>query len=121
MPGPTVTQRSSRSISWILFMSFTSTQMPPRSGTAPSESPVPPARGTTGMRSRLASLTTSETSSADFGSTATSGMNSAQRCTGKGAGTRVRLTRELSPGSTRFSSPMIARSSSITPSSTALL
>ena len=49
MPGPTVTVRSTRSISWIRFISLTSTRMPPRSGTAPSESPVPPARGTTGM------------------------------------------------------------------------
>ena len=95
MPGPTVTVRSTRSISWIWFMSLTSTRMPPRSGTAPSDSPVPPARGTIGMRSRLASLTTSETSCAVFGRTATSGMWSAQRWTGNGAGTRVRLTREL--------------------------
>ena len=62
MPGPTVTVRSTRSISWIWFISLTSTRMPPRSGTAPSERPVPPARGTTGMPSRLASLTISETS-----------------------------------------------------------
>ncbi len=39
MPGPTVTVRSTRSISWILFISLTSTRMPPRSGTAPSERP----------------------------------------------------------------------------------
>ena len=121
MPGPTVTVRSTRSISWIRFISLTSTRIPPRSGTAPSESPVPPARGTTGMRRRLASLTTSETSCAVRGRTATSGMNSAHRCTGNGAGTRVRFTRELRLGSTRSSSPMIARSSSITASSTALL
>ena len=121
MPGPTVTVRSTRSTSWIWFISLTSTRMPPRSGTAPSDSPVPPARGTTGMRSRLASLTISETSCAVRGRTATSGMWSAQRCTGNGAGTRVRFTRELRLGSTRSSSPMIARSSSRTASSTALL
>src|SRR5918998_657014 len=114
IPGPTVTVRSTRSISWIRFISLTSTTMPPRSGTAPSESPVPPARGTTGMPSRLASLTTSETSSAVRGRTATSGMWSAQRWTGNGAGTRVRFTRELRLSSTRSSSPRIARSSSIT-------
>ena len=95
--------------------------MPPRSGTAPSDSPVPPARGTTGMRSRLASLTISETSCAVRGSTATSGMCSAQRWTGNGAGTRVRFTRELRFGSTRSSSPVIARSSSRTASSTRAL
>jgi hypothetical protein len=50
MPGWTVTVRSSRSISRILFISLTSTTMPCRSGTAPSVSPVPPARGTTGIR-----------------------------------------------------------------------
>ena len=121
MPGPTVTVRSTRSISWIWFISLTSTRIPPRSGTAPSERPVPPARGTIGMRSRLASLTTSETSSAVRGRIATSGMWSAQRWTGNGAGTRVRLTRDESPGRTRSSSPMIPRSSSMTPSSTALL
>ena len=49
MPGPTVTVRSTRSISWIWFISLTSTRIPPRSGTAPSDRPVPPARGTTGM------------------------------------------------------------------------
>ena len=65
--------------------------------------------------------TTSDTSSAVRGRIATSGMNSAQRCTGNGAGTRVRFTREDMPGSTRSGSPMIPRSSSITPSSTALL
>ena len=48
-------------------------------------------------------------------------MYSAQRCTGNGAGTRVRFTRELRFGSTRSSSPMIARSSSMTASSIALL
>ena len=37
--------------------------MPWRSGTAPSVSPVPPERGTTGMRKRLAIRTTSATSS----------------------------------------------------------
>ncbi len=105
MPGPTVAVRFTRSTSWIRFISLTSTRIPPRSGTAPSERPVPPARGTTGMRSRLASFTTSETSSAVRGRTATSGMNSAQRCTGNGAGTRVRFTRELRLGSTRSSSP----------------
>ena len=92
MPGWTVTVRSTTSISTILFISLTSTRIPPRSGTAPSVSPVPPARGTTGMRRRLASLTTSETCSAVVGSTTTSGMCSLQRCSGKGAGTRARLT-----------------------------
>ena len=75
---------------------------------------MPPARGTIGIRRRLASLTTSETSCAVFGRTATSGMWSAQRWTGNGAGTRLRNTRELRLSSTRSSSPMIARSSAIT-------
>ena len=39
MPGPTVTVRSARSISWIWFIRFTSTRIPPRSGTAPSLRP----------------------------------------------------------------------------------
>ena len=121
MPGPTVTVRSTRSTSWMRFMSLTSTRMPPRNGTAPSDSPVPPARGTIGIRSRLASLTTSETSCVVRGRTATSGMWSAQRWTGNGAGTRVRFTRDDMFGSTRSGSPRIARSSSMTASSTALL
>ena len=41
--------RSSMSISKIWFISFTSTRIPFRSGTAPSVRPVPPARGITGM------------------------------------------------------------------------
>ena len=63
MPVPTVTVRFSRSSSLILFIRFTSTTMPPRSGTAPSVSPVPPSRGTTGTRSSLAMRTTPATSS----------------------------------------------------------
>ena len=39
MPGPTVTVRSTRSISWIWFISLQSIRMPPRSGTAPSLRP----------------------------------------------------------------------------------
>ena len=119
MPVPTVTVRSARSISLISFISLTSTRIPPFSGTAPSARPVPPARGTTGIRTRLASLSTPETCSALVGSTATSGMNSAHRCTGNGAGVRVRFTRELMFGSTRFSSPRISFSSSMTASSIA--
>jgi hypothetical protein len=91
MPGPTVTVRSTRSTSVTWFMRLTSTTIPRLSGRAPSLSPVPPARGTIGMRSRLASLTTSLTCSAVRGSTTRSGTYSAQRCTGNGAGTRVRL------------------------------
>src|ERR687898_820150 len=72
IPGWTVTVRSAMSISRIRFISFTSTMIPWRSGTAPSVRPVPPARGTTGRRSRLASFTTSETCSAEVGSTTTS-------------------------------------------------
>ncbi len=121
IPGPTVTVRSTMSISWILFMSLTSMRIPPRWGTAPSDRPVPPARGTTGIPRRLASLTTSETSCAVLGRIATSGTWSPQRCTGNGAGTRVRFTREDVLASTRSGSPMIARSSSTTASSTALL
>jgi hypothetical protein len=73
MPGWTVTVRSTRSMSRMRFISFTSTTIPPRRGTAPSASPVPPARATTGIRSRLASLTTSAICSAEVGSTATAG------------------------------------------------
>ena len=69
IPGPTVTVRLAWSISWIWFISLTSTTIPWRSGTAPSVSPVPPARGTTGIPWRLASLTTSEICSAEVGST----------------------------------------------------
>ncbi len=121
MPGPTVTVLSTRSISWIWFISLQSIMIPPRSGTAPSLSPVPPARGTIGILWRLASLTTSETSSAVFGRITTSGKCSAQRCTGNGAGTRERNARDDWSARTRRSSPMIARSSSMTWSSTALL
>ena len=73
IPGPTVTVRSTWSISLISFMSLTSTMIPPLSGTAPSVSPVPPARGTTGTPWRFASLTTSETCSALVGRTTTCG------------------------------------------------
>ena len=68
-----------------------STTMPCRSGTAPSVSPVAPARGTTGTPQRLASLTTSEICSALVGSTTACGMCSSQRWAGNGAGTRARL------------------------------
>src|SRR5829696_5287391 len=118
IPGCTVTVRSSRSSSRIRFISLTSTMIPCRSGTAPSVSPVPPARGTTGIRSRLASLTTSEICSADVGRTTASGTNSSQRCTGKGEGTRARLKRADLPAKT-CSSPQISTSRSRTPSETA--
>ena len=58
MPVPTVTVRLTRSSSWISFIRLTSTTIPPRSGTAPSVSPVPPSRGTTGIRRSLAIRTT---------------------------------------------------------------
>ena len=119
IPGCTVTVRSSMSSSRILFISFTSTTIPCLSGTAPSVSPVPPARGTTGMRSRLASFTTSEICSAEVGSTTASGANSSQRCTGKGEGTRARLKRAERPVKT-CSSPQIWTSSSRMPSAIAV-
>ena len=74
IPGPTVTVRLEWSISTIWFISFTSTRIPCLSGTAPSVRPVPPARGTTGIRWRLASLTTSDTCSALVGRTTACGM-----------------------------------------------
>src|ERR687892_125281 len=111
IPGCTVTVRSSRSSSRIRFMSLTSTMIPCRSGTAPSVRPVPPARGTTGTRSRFASFTTSEICSADVGRTTASGTKSSQRCTGKGEGTRARLKRADAPEKT-CSSPQIWTSSS---------
>src|SRR5919106_4538648 len=111
IPGCTVTVRSSRSSSRILFISFTSTTIPCRSGTAPSVSPVPPARGTTGTRSRFASFTTSEICSAEVGRTTASGTKSSQRWTGKGEGTRARLKRAEAPAKT-CSSPQIWTSSS---------
>src|ERR671919_2451866 len=111
IPGCTVTVRSSRSSSRMRFMSLTSTMIPCRSGTAPSVRPVPPARGTTGTRSRLASFTTSEICSADVGRTTASGTYSSQRCTGKGEGTRARLKRADAPAKT-CSSPQIWTSSS---------
>src|SRR5947209_9927447 len=113
IPGPTVTVRFAWSISWIWFISFTSTRIPCWSGTAPSVSPVPPARGTTGIPSRLASLTTSEICSAEVGSTTALGMWSAQRCRGNGAGTRARLNTADRPVNT-WSGPQIAFSSSTT-------
>ena len=106
IPGWTVTVRSSTSISRILFMSFTSTRIPCLSGTAPSVSPVAPARGTTGTRSRFASLTTSEICSAEVGSTTACGMNSSHLCFGKGEGTRARLKSAERPVKT-WSSPQI--------------
>ena len=120
MPGPTVTVRSARSISWIWFIRLTSTRMPPRNGTAPSLSPVPPARGTTGILARLASLTISETCCAVLGRTTTAGRCSAQRCTGKGAGTLARFVRLDTPVSTEPGSSMIASSSATTPGSTVM-
>src|SRR5918992_5865946 len=111
IPGCTVTVRSSRSSSRIRFMSLTSTMIPCRSGTAPSVRPVPPARGTTGTRSRFASFTTSEICSADVGRTTASGTKSSQRWTGKGEGTRARLKRAEAPAKT-CSSPQIWTSSS---------
>ena len=120
MPGPTVTVRSARSISWIWFIRLTSTMIPPRSGTAPSLRPVPPARGTTGILARLASLTISDTCCAVRGSTTTAGMCSAHLCTGKGAGTRARLARLETPVSTDPGSFMIASSSATTASSTVI-
>src|SRR5918999_291622 len=111
IPGCTVTVRSSTSISRMRFMSLTSTMIPCRSGTAPSVRPVPPARGTTGTRSRLASFTTSEICSADVGRTTASGTKSSQRWTGKGEGTRARLKRAEAPAKT-CSSPQIWTNSS---------
>src|ERR671919_1421684 len=111
IPGCTVTVRSSRSSSRIRFMSLTSTMIPCRSGTAPSVRPVPPARGTTGTRSRFASFTTSEICSAEVGRTTASGTKSSQRWTGKGEGTRARLKRAEAPAKT-CSSPQIWTSSS---------
>ncbi len=74
IPGWTVTVRSSTSISRILSMSLMSTRIPCLSGTAPSVSPVAPARGTTGTRWRFASFTTSEICSAEVGRTTACGM-----------------------------------------------
>jgi hypothetical protein len=91
MPVPTVTVRLTRSSSWIWFIRLTSTTMPRRIGTAPSVSPVPPSRGTTGTRSSLAIRTTAATCSVDVGRTTASGTRSDHRCTGNGAGTRARL------------------------------
>ena len=48
--------------------------MPPQTGTAPPERPVPPPRGVTGMRSRLASFMIAAISSAVRGRTTASGM-----------------------------------------------
>ena len=66
--------------------------MPWRRGTAPSVSPVPPQRGTTGTPKRLAILTISATCSVLAGSTTASGTWSAHLCTGNGAGTRARCS-----------------------------
>ena len=63
MPAPTVQVRFSRSSSWMRSSRLRSSRMPWRSGTAPSVRPVPPERGTTGMRKRLAIRTISATSS----------------------------------------------------------
>ncbi len=86
MPVPTRTVRFSRSISLTSFIRLTSTTMPPRRGTAPSVSPVPPSRGTTGTRRSLAIWTTPATCSVLVGSTARSGSRSAHQCTRNGAG-----------------------------------
>ena len=118
IPGWTVTVLSSMSISRILFMSFTSTRIPCRSGTAPSVSPVAPARGTTGTRSRFASFTTSEICSADVGRTTACGMNSSHLWAGNGDGTRARLKSADRPVNT-CASPQIATSSSISVSGSA--
>ena len=91
MPVPTVTVRFSRSSSEMAFIRLTSTTMPRRIGTAPSVRPVPPSRGTTGMRRSFAMRTTCATCSVEVGSTTASGTRSDHRCTGKGAGTRARL------------------------------
>src|SRR5581483_4291921 len=104
----------------ISFMSLMSTTMPWRSGTAPSVRPVAPARGTTGMPCRLASLTTSETCSAEVGRTTALGMWSSQRWAGNGAGTRARLNTADRPVNT-WSGPQIAVSSSTTPSRSAIV
>src|SRR4029079_12693407 len=111
IPGWTVTVRSSTSISRILFMSFTSTRIPCRSGTAPSVRPVPPARGTTGTRSRFASLTISETCSADVGRTTACGTNSSHLWAGNGDGTRARLKSAERPVDTCCTQQIAARSS----------
>src|SRR6185503_14994708 len=118
IPGCTVTVRSSTSISRILFMSLTSTRIPCFSGTAPSVSPVPPARGTTGTFARFASLTTSEICSAEVGRTTACGTNSSHLCAGNGDGTRARLKSAERPVNT-CSSPQIATSSSISVSGSA--
>ena len=122
MPGPTVTVRSTRSISWIWFISLTSTRMPPRSGTAPSASPVPPARGTTGMPQPvgelddLRDLLRGAREHGDVGHVVGPAVDRERR-----RDARAVDARGLRLGRTRSSSPMIARSSSTTASSTALL
>ena len=118
MPVPTVAHMLSSSISKISFMRLMSTQMPLRSGMAPSARPEAPPRGVTGMRCSLASLRIPTTSSVPPGSTTTSGVWSAQRCNGAGAQLKARIARSCRSVST-FSSPTIFLSSAITSSVTA--
>jgi hypothetical protein len=99
--GWMVTVQSVVSISSTLFIRLVSTTMPPRIGLAPSFRPVAPARGTMGMRRRLASLTMATTSSVVSGSTTTSGASSAQRWNGNGAGTIARISRPWGATTTR--------------------
>ena len=118
MPVPTVTHEFSSSISKTSFMRLMSTQMPLRSGMAPSARPEAPPRGVTGMRRSLASLRMATTSSVPPGSTTTSGVWSAQRWSGNGAQLAARMARSCMSVST-FSSPSSDSSSAITSSVTA--
>ena len=110
MDGWMVTVQSVVSTSSTLFIRLVSTTMPPRLGLAPSFRPVAPARGTIGMRSRLASLTMATTSSVVSGSTAISGASSAQRWNGNGAGTMA-LTRRPWGATITRSVPQMSTSS----------
>ena len=98
IPGCTVTVRSSRSISRILFISFTSTTMPCLSGTAPSVSPVPPARGDDRDAVAVGELhDLGDLLGRAWAARRRRARTPSQRCTGKGAGTRARLKRAERP------------------------
>ena len=73
-PGSTTATMLAVSISRMLFIRSSARTMPPQTGTAPPERPVPPPRGVTGMRARLASFMIAAISSAVRGRTTASGM-----------------------------------------------
>ncbi len=72
-PHSTVTERFSGSMARILFILAVARTIPPRMGTEPPETFVPPPRGVTGMRFSLASFRISATCAVAVGKTTTSG------------------------------------------------